>query len=235
MIVHQRRRPHREARIRRIGTARCINCLCPAMISNQLPWSPQPLYAISLNAFRNLVRRPHFPDRSHLTLRNERSERLHGSSIRTTSGFRVAPRFGAAVQGQELLGAGASPRASTDGVGGQMSTQTPSLTPGSGEVPAPRAKSRRRTLYRGDPGMWSWVLHRDHGCDDLLLLVRPRARYRVGPGEPAGLQRDHRDLQVPDHRVDGDRAGRRRPLSRAERGARHPDRFLGARARSTSG
>ena len=65
-----------------------------------------------------------------------------------------------------------------------MSTQTPSLTPGSGEVPAPRAKSRRRTLYRGDPGMWSWVLHRITGAAIfffLLVHVLDTALVRVSP------------------------------------------------------
>jgi len=65
-----------------------------------------------------------------------------------------------------------------------MSTQTPSLTPGSGEVPAPRAKSRRRTLYRGDPGMWSWVLHRITGATIFFFLfvhVLDTALVRVSP------------------------------------------------------
>ena len=65
-----------------------------------------------------------------------------------------------------------------------MSTQTPSLTPGSGEVPAPRAKSRRRTLYRGDPGMWSWVLHRITGATIFFFLfvhVLDTAVVRVSP------------------------------------------------------
>ena len=65
-----------------------------------------------------------------------------------------------------------------------MSTQTPSLTPGSGEVPAPRAKSRRRSIYRGDPGMWSWVLHRITGAAIFFFLfvhVLDTALVRVSP------------------------------------------------------
>ncbi len=62
-----------------------------------------------------------------------------------------------------------------------MSTQTPSLT-GSGATPAPR--SRRRTLYRGDPGMWSWVLHRITGATIFFFLfvhVLDTALVRVSP------------------------------------------------------
>ena len=58
-------------------------------------------------------------------------------------------------------------------------------------VPATRAKPvRRRTLYRGDPGMWSWVLHRITGAtiffflfvhvlDTALVLVSPQAYNEV--------------------------------------------------------
>ncbi|MBX7433027.1 succinate dehydrogenase, cytochrome b556 subunit [Mycobacterium sp. Y57] len=63
-----------------------------------------------------------------------------------------------------------------------MSTQTPSLTPGSGEAPAPR--SSRRTFYRGDPGMWSWVLHRITGATIFFFLfvhVLDTALVRVSP------------------------------------------------------
>ena len=52
-------------------------------------------------------------------------------------------------------------------------------------VPAPRAKpARRRTLYRGDPGMWSWVLHRITGatiCFFLFVHVLDTALVRVSP------------------------------------------------------
>ena len=58
-------------------------------------------------------------------------------------------------------------------------------------VPATRVKPvRRRTLYRGDPGMWSWVLHRITGAtiffflfvhvlDTALVLVSPQAYNEV--------------------------------------------------------
>jgi len=49
------------------------------------------------------------------------------------------------------------------------------------DVPAPR---RRRTLYRGDPGMWSWVLHRITGATIFFFLfvhVLDTALVRVSP------------------------------------------------------
>jgi succinate dehydrogenase / fumarate reductase cytochrome b subunit len=45
-------------------------------------------------------------------------------------------------------------------------------------------KPRRRTLYRGDPGMWSWVLHRITGATIFFFLfvhVVDTALVRVGP------------------------------------------------------
>jgi succinate dehydrogenase / fumarate reductase, cytochrome b subunit len=62
-----------------------------------------------------------------------------------------------------------------------MSTATPAST----EVPAPRSgPPRRRTLYRGDPGMWSWVLHRITGATIFFFLfvhVLDTALVRVSP------------------------------------------------------
>ena len=43
---------------------------------------------------------------------------------------------------------------------------------------------RRRSLYRGDPGMWSWVLHRITGATIfffLLVHVLDTALVRVSP------------------------------------------------------
>ncbi|WP_082965197.1 succinate dehydrogenase, cytochrome b556 subunit [Mycobacterium sp. ACS1612] len=52
-------------------------------------------------------------------------------------------------------------------------------------VPAPQPHpSRRRSLYRGDPGMWSWVLHRITGATIfffLLVHVLDTALVRVSP------------------------------------------------------
>ena len=52
-------------------------------------------------------------------------------------------------------------------------------------TPAPRAKLRRRlTLYRGDPAMWSWVLHRVTGATIFFFLfvhVLDTALVRVSP------------------------------------------------------
>jgi succinate dehydrogenase / fumarate reductase, cytochrome b subunit len=49
------------------------------------------------------------------------------------------------------------------------------------DIPSPR---RRRTLYRGDPGMWSWVLHRITGATIFFFLfvhVLDTALVRVSP------------------------------------------------------
>ncbi len=66
-----------------------------------------------------------------------------------------------------------------------MSTQTAGQSPGSTAVPAPRPEpSRRRSLYRGDPGMWSWVLHRITGATIFFFLfvhVLDTALVRVSP------------------------------------------------------
>jgi succinate dehydrogenase / fumarate reductase cytochrome b subunit len=52
-------------------------------------------------------------------------------------------------------------------------------------LPAPRSSPpRRRTLYRGDPGMWSWVLHRITGATIFFFLfvhVLDTALVRVSP------------------------------------------------------
>lgn len=59
-----------------------------------------------------------------------------------------------------------------------MSTQT-----GGAAVARPKP-SRRRTLYRGDPGMWSWVLHRITGATIFFFLfvhVLDTALVRVSP------------------------------------------------------
>ncbi|TDH51918.1 succinate dehydrogenase, cytochrome b556 subunit [Mycobacterium eburneum] len=53
-------------------------------------------------------------------------------------------------------------------------------------TPAPRDGQRRirRTLYRGDPGMWAWVLHRITGATIFFFLfvhVLDTALVRVGP------------------------------------------------------
>ncbi|WP_082695646.1 MULTISPECIES: succinate dehydrogenase, cytochrome b556 subunit [unclassified Mycobacterium] len=62
-----------------------------------------------------------------------------------------------------------------------MSTATTADT----DVPSPRSKpSRRRTLYRGDPAMWSWVLHRISGAAIFFFLfvhVVDTALVRVSP------------------------------------------------------
>lgn len=62
-----------------------------------------------------------------------------------------------------------------------MSTATPADT----DIPAPRSRpQRRRTFYRGDPGMWSWVLHRISGATIFFFLfvhVLDTALVRVSP------------------------------------------------------
>ena len=55
--------------------------------------------------------------------------------------------------------------------------------PGSESGPS-RPRTPRRTLYRGDPGMWSWVLHRITGAAVFFFLfvhVLDTALVRVGP------------------------------------------------------
>ncbi|MGA8252246.1 MAG: succinate dehydrogenase, cytochrome b556 subunit, partial [Mycobacterium sp.] len=52
-------------------------------------------------------------------------------------------------------------------------------------APAPSRKRRPpRTLYRGDPGMWSWVLHRISGATIFFFLfvhILDNAMLRVSP------------------------------------------------------
>src|ERR1700758_5166731 len=51
-------------------------------------------------------------------------------------------------------------------------------------IDAPRTRPARKTLYRGDPGMWSWVLHRISGAAIfffLLVHVLDTALVRVSP------------------------------------------------------
>lgn len=64
-----------------------------------------------------------------------------------------------------------------------MTTQA--TTADSAKVSAPARKRRPpRTLYRGDPGMWSWVLHRISGATIFFFLfvhVLGQAVLRVGP------------------------------------------------------
>ncbi|WP_448503608.1 succinate dehydrogenase, cytochrome b556 subunit [Mycolicibacterium thermoresistibile] len=60
----------------------------------------------------------------------------------------------------------------------QVSTET------STAVPTRSRPSARRTLYRGDPGMWSWVLHRITGATIFFFLfvhVLDTALVRVSP------------------------------------------------------
>ena len=50
--------------------------------------------------------------------------------------------------------------------------------------PARQNRARRRSIYRGDPGMWSWVLHRITGAAIFFFLfvhVLDTALVRVSP------------------------------------------------------
>ncbi len=50
--------------------------------------------------------------------------------------------------------------------------------------PTQQERPRRRTLYRGDPGMWSWVLHRITGATIFFFLfvhVLDTALVRISP------------------------------------------------------
>jgi succinate dehydrogenase / fumarate reductase, cytochrome b subunit len=54
-------------------------------------------------------------------------------------------------------------------------------TPGDG---SPRRRRQPRTLYRGDPAMWSWVLHRITGATIFFFLfvhVLDTALVRISP------------------------------------------------------
>jgi succinate dehydrogenase / fumarate reductase cytochrome b subunit len=58
------------------------------------------------------------------------------------------------------------------------------MTTTSAAAQQPRIRPPRRTLYRGDPGMWSWVLHRITGATIFFFLfvhVLDTALVRVSP------------------------------------------------------
>src|ERR1700728_4451057 len=62
-------------------------------------------------------------------------------------------------------------------------TTTTSANPATPEGSS-RLRRLRRTLYRGDPGMWSWVLHRITGATIFFFLfvhVLDTALIRVSP------------------------------------------------------
>ncbi|MCV7030202.1 succinate dehydrogenase, cytochrome b556 subunit [Mycobacterium sherrisii] len=67
-----------------------------------------------------------------------------------------------------------------------MSTQATTADSAS-PAPSPESVRKRRpprTLYRGDPGMWSWVLHRISGATIFFFLfvhVLDTALVRVSP------------------------------------------------------
>ncbi|MEU6646233.1 succinate dehydrogenase, cytochrome b556 subunit [Saccharomonospora sp. NPDC046836] len=64
-----------------------------------------------------------------------------------------------------------------------MST-TASTVPGTGASDRAGASRRSGTFYRGDPGMWSWVLHRITGVLTFFFLfvhVLDTALVRVSP------------------------------------------------------
>jgi succinate dehydrogenase / fumarate reductase, cytochrome b subunit len=51
-------------------------------------------------------------------------------------------------------------------------------------IDSQRTRPARKTLYRGDPGMWSWVLHRITGATIFFFLfvhVLDTALVRVSP------------------------------------------------------
>ena len=98
------------------------------------------------------------------------------------------------------------------------------------DASATDSRKRRppRTLYRGDPGMWSWVLHRITGATIFFFLfvhVLDTALVRVSP---QAYNEVVDDLQDPDRRADGVRPGRRGAVPRAQRHPGHPDRLLAA-------
>ena len=63
-------------------------------------------------------------------------------------------------------------------------TTTADPHPPESELAHTRTHPVRRTLYRGDPGMWSWVLHRITGATIFFFLfvhVLDTALVRVSP------------------------------------------------------
>ena len=61
-------------------------------------------------------------------------------------------------------------------------------------IDAQRTRPARRTLYRGDPGMWSWVLHRISGATIFFFLfvhVLDNAMLRVSPQTYNGVIHDY--------------------------------------------
>ena len=52
----------------------------------------------------------------------------------------------------------------------QSTTMSSPTSTGTPAVQPPRPKPPRKTLYRGDPGMWSWVLHRISGAAIFFFL-----------------------------------------------------------------
>src|SRR3981189_1836831 len=67
-----------------------------------------------------------------------------------------------------------------------LSTQATAADSASPPPPPESSRKRRppRTLYRGDPGMWSWVLHRISGATIFFFLfvhVLDAAMLRVSP------------------------------------------------------
>lgn len=69
-----------------------------------------------------------------------------------------------------------------------MTTQASAAEPATSESAAQTSNTRKRrpprTLYRGDPGMWSWVLHRISGATIFFFLfvhVLDAAMLRVSP------------------------------------------------------
>lgn len=64
-----------------------------------------------------------------------------------------------------------------------MTTQATTADPAKEPAPA-RRRRPPRTLYRGDPGMWSWVLHRISGATIFFFLfvhVLDAAMLRISP------------------------------------------------------
>src|ERR1700684_3421422 len=73
---------------------------------------------------------------------------------------------------RSLITAWRSQARRSGGERGALMTTTTSANPA---TPTPRDGSSRgrrlrRTLYRGDPGMWSWVLHRITGATIFFFL-----------------------------------------------------------------
>src|SRR5690606_6034607 len=90
-------------------------------------------------------------------------------------GGRLVPEFGMGLESIQV-GSGSRRARTAESPTGRSSSTRPPLTleaqhsMSSTTEAAPAKAGRTRSLYRGDPGMWSWVLHRITGVATFFFL-----------------------------------------------------------------